>query len=190
MSLVVKTLLQPTFQAHHTSPSDFVTDNDAQAKNTQRVFAALEVLQIFGLPLESRETFIELIWYHVISPFWPIREKAAACFCSILTSEELLSQETRLLQSQWTSHNELHGRLLCLRMLDEARDSTDGNGGEPSGPGLDLLAAVEQAAQSLDGPTAILREKEARWLRWLVIASSSFDVSVLLAGGYMIGFDF
>ena len=83
----------------------------------QRVFPALEIISTFGLPIKHREHIISEIRYHMQSPAWSIREKAANTLALTLTHEDVPSEIERLLQPDWSSQNALHGRLLCVRCL-------------------------------------------------------------------------
>jgi len=96
-----------------------------QAKNSsensvwhaQKVFPALEIVERCGLPLVLEAEIKQAICFHLEGPVWPIREKAAKALSLVLSKRNLLNEASRLLSSDWRSHNALHGRLLCLRSL-------------------------------------------------------------------------
>ena len=83
----------------------------------QKVFPALEILSTLGLPIKHRGHILSAIRYHMQSPVWSIREKAANTLALILTDEEAASEIERLLQPDGSLQNALHGRLLCVRRL-------------------------------------------------------------------------
>lgn len=89
--------------------------------NTQKVFAALEVIERFGIPAKYNIDVRAAIWRYAQSSDWSIREKAAKTLSLVIEDQDLEGECTSLLLPQWKSQNELHGRLLCLRfMLDQA----------------------------------------------------------------------
>ena len=176
MAYLVGMLLQPTSSGYGTNEFDHAEVKESQTTNTQRVFAALEVLQTFGLPDESRTKLLDSLWRHVISPSWPIREKAAATLCSVLTSNELEDLEIKLLKSNWASNNELHGRILCLRILDSEDGVSDARTPRLA-YGTGLLRDVLKEMSTSDEQTEKYKEKEVMWIRWLIVVTGDFRVS-------------
>lgn len=83
----------------------------------QRVFPALEIVARSGVPNDHKHEILDLINYHMCSPAWPIREKAASTLAFVVRDEEIPQVIIRLLQPNWQSQNALHGRLLCVRHL-------------------------------------------------------------------------
>ena len=147
------------------------------AKSTQRIFAALEVLQTFGLPDKARSVLKEMLWSHVVSFSWPIREKAAETLCSVLTSPELEDHKSESLKSDWRLSNELHGKLLCLRRIEDSnspsmRIQREDHESVPNTQ-RDHFAKLGEPSHDPSKVAKLL----ARWTRWLVVTSSSFDVS-------------
>ena len=178
MADLVATLLQPSSLGFSVNELGLAEAKESQAKNTQRIFAALELLQTFGLPDEPRAKVTDLIWHHVINPSWSIREKAAATFCSVLTRKELEDLEKRLLRSDWASDNELHGRVLCLRILESRNRVSDKYSTRPA-YNTDFLSEALDEASSSNEPTDKYKMKEALWIRWLVVVAGDFHVSAL-----------
>lgn len=89
----------------------------AASMQAQRVFPALEIIERSGLPSQYRLEIKKLIWHHMESPSWPIREKAAKALGLVLSDEDYLSDIKTILRRDWLSQNALHGRLLYLRHI-------------------------------------------------------------------------
>ena len=178
MVSMVKTLLHSALSTYSAEDCNFGEDSELRLRSTQRVFAALEVLQTFGLPQGSRSDLLELLWQHVISSSWMIREKAAETFCSVLPRWELDDQKIRMLTPDWTSHNELHGRLLCVRLLGSDEELNEGDSGKESRKVKTAVEDLLDEIRASNKPTFGLRDKEARWIRWLIVRAGDFDVSV------------
>ncbi len=83
----------------------------------QRVFPALEIVEISGLPSQHNFEIKKLIWHHMESLAWPIREKAAKALALVLKDEDRHADIQTLLRPDWPSQNALHGRLLHLRCI-------------------------------------------------------------------------
>lgn len=88
----------------------------------QSVFAALEVIERSGLPPAYQAEALDVLWRYSESPDWSVREKAAKTLAIVLDSRSFEDEATELLSLDYSSHNALHGRLLCLRfLLDQQR---------------------------------------------------------------------
>ena len=87
----------------------------------QRVFPALEIIEISGLPSQHDLEIKKLIWHHMESPAWPIREKAAKALALVLKHEDRHADIQTLLRPDWPSQNALHGRLLYLRYIIQGK---------------------------------------------------------------------
>ena len=148
-----------------------------EAKSTQRIFAALEVIQTFGLPDKARSVLKEMLWSHVVSFSWPIRAKAAETLCSVLTLPELGDLESKCLESGWSSSNELHGKLLCLRWTDHRQSPSTPVQREDHESAPDFLKDLLARFQKSGHDPSEVADLLARWTRWLVVTSSNFDVS-------------
>lgn len=83
----------------------------------QRVFPALEIIERSGMPSQHRMGIKEAIWYHMESPVWSIREKAAKALSCVLDDNDRSTEIKALLQINWWSQNALHGKLLYLRCI-------------------------------------------------------------------------
>ncbi len=83
----------------------------------QRVFPALEIIERSGLPSQHGLEIKNLIWHHLESPAWPIREKAANALGLVLNDRDCHGEIKTLLRPDWRSQNALHGRLLYLRNI-------------------------------------------------------------------------
>ena len=83
----------------------------------QRVFPALEIVSTIGLPHDHGTDIFDQIQYHMRSPAWSIREKAASTLAYVVGEQNIAHEVERLLQPDWQSQNALHGRLLCVRRL-------------------------------------------------------------------------
>ena len=82
-----------------------------------KVFPAMELLEILGLPNERGEIILEAIWQYMESFDWAIREKAAKALSHLLDTKDIISDTRKLLSPAWPTQNALHGRLLCLQHL-------------------------------------------------------------------------
>ena len=105
-------------------------DGDSEisaSMQAQRVFPALEIIEMAGLPSQNSVEIKKLIWYHLEGPTWPIREKAAKTLGLVLGDKDRRTDIETLLRPDWQSHNALHGRLLYLRNM------LAGNKGRTSG---------------------------------------------------------
>ena len=87
----------------------------ATSMQAQRVFPALEIIEISGLPSHHGPNIKQLIWHQMESPAWPIREKAAKALGLVLRDRDREAEIEALLRPDWPSQNALHGRLLYLR---------------------------------------------------------------------------
>ena len=83
----------------------------------QRVFPALEIIEIAGFPSQNSVEIKELIWHHMEGSAWPIREKAAKALSLVLNDKNHRTDIEALLRPDWRSQNALHGRLLYLRNI-------------------------------------------------------------------------
>ena len=90
--------LQPMIQAH-------------------KVYPALEVIERSGIPPQHQGPFLDALHYYNESSDWSIREKAAKALSLIVDEGSIVKEVRSLLASNWKSQNELHGRLLRLRVL-------------------------------------------------------------------------
>lgn len=113
----------------------------SSTKTAQRVFPALEVVARSGLPGGQQTDVLNLIHYHMRSPVWSIREKAANTLALVVGEGDAASQVDRLMQPDWHSQNALHGRLLCIRQLVK-RYSLSGALGTNGDPESDLRLLV------------------------------------------------
>ena len=95
-------------QYHETSPT----------LHAEKVFPALEIVERFGVPGDYREEVWRALMHHRASPIWSIREKAAKTVGMIIEENELLEQVWRMIHANdLQSQNEVHGRLMSLRVL-------------------------------------------------------------------------
>ena len=89
----------------------------SSASRAQQVFPALEMIGRWGLPAHEKTTIGQLVWNHMESSNWSVREKAARAMCTVLGDKVLCSKICDLFDPRWPSQNALHGRLLCARFL-------------------------------------------------------------------------
>lgn len=82
-----------------------------------RVFPALEVIESFGTPSQHHGPFFDALLHYNESQDWSIREKAAKALSLLVDETSIVEEVTSLLTPSWKSQNELHGRLLRLRLL-------------------------------------------------------------------------
>ena len=118
------------------------------ASDTQTIFAALEIIERFGLPRSSREEALDALRIHIASRFWSIREKAAKAMSFTVDLTVLIQEADHLINHHWSSQNELHGRLLCTRFILKRMDSKNLQlgSGRPSGP-IVILSIVADYSQ-------------------------------------------
>ena len=83
----------------------------------QQVFPALEMIERWGLPKQQKVTISQLVWNHMESSDWSIREKAAKAMCAVMEDKATYKKIGDLFDPEWPSQNALHGRLLCARLL-------------------------------------------------------------------------
>lgn len=87
------------------------------SQQIQRVFLALEIIGRSGLPPGYQTEIKKAIQEKMECPIWAIRDKAATIFSLLIDEKALFIELNSLLDSEWKSHNALHGRLLCARFL-------------------------------------------------------------------------
>ena len=86
--------------------------------HAQRVFPALEIVERFGVPNVHREEVWRALMHHRASPIWLVRQKAAKTIGMIVENDELLEEVWRIVHaSDAQTQNEVHGRLMTLRVL-------------------------------------------------------------------------
>ena len=91
----------------------------------QVVFAAMEIIDRFGLAADHQAFAASLLMKQLDSPLWAVRKKAAATL-SLLVDEQTIMREIQILsESHWPSQNALHGRLLCLKHIIVRKDRQD-----------------------------------------------------------------
>lgn len=96
---------------HHRNPTaPSITD-------VQKVFPALEIIERFGFPHTHCDKINELVQYHLESPVWPIREKAAKTFAHVVPEPAIGREVGQVLEVPISSQNRLHGKLLCVRYM-------------------------------------------------------------------------
>lgn len=82
-----------------------------------KIFPGLEIVERFGLPKTNHQEILQALKRCSESPNWMIREKAAKAMAYALDASRLHDGVQRFLAHSWSSQNELHGRLLCLRFF-------------------------------------------------------------------------
>ena len=93
-----------------------ITQHDGHSVTpAHKVFPAMELLEILGLPNERGEMILEAVWQYMESFDWAIREKAAKALSRLFDSRDLISDARKLLSPDWPLQNALHGRLSCLQ---------------------------------------------------------------------------
>ena len=93
-------------------------DESSSILYAQRVFPALEIVERFGVPTVHREEILRAIEHHRASPIWSIREKAAKAFGMIMEADDALNEMRKMIHvSKIQSQNQIHGRLLSLRVV-------------------------------------------------------------------------
>ena len=110
--LLVKMLRQVDGKAMYSDRSEISASMQAQ-----RVFPALEIIEVSGLPTQREPEIKKLMWHHMESSAWPIREKAAKALGLVLRDTDRHADIETLLHPDWQSQNALHGRLLYLRHI-------------------------------------------------------------------------
>ena len=90
----------------------------SQTLHVQRVFPALEIVERFGVPNLHQEEVWQALMRLRASPVWSIREKAAKAVGTIIEEHELLDQMRKMVHAtDVKSQNEVHGRLMSLRVI-------------------------------------------------------------------------
>ena len=101
-----------------TTSSVNITQHDSHSVTpAHKVFPAMELLEILGLPNQRGEIILEATWQYMESFDWAIREKAAKALSHLLDTKDIISDARKLLSPVWPTQNALHGRLLCLQHL-------------------------------------------------------------------------
>ena len=86
-------------------------------QQAQRVFLALEIVGSSGLPPDYRIEVQNTIREEMEGPNWAIRDKAARTLSLLIDEKDFTIELKNLLDSNWKTHNVLHGRLLCAQHL-------------------------------------------------------------------------
>ena len=103
------------------SSGEQITDVDepgiSASMQAQRVFPALEIIEVSGLPHQQSPEIKQLIRNHMESSAWPIRDKAAKALGLVIPDSAREAEIKELLRPDWPSQNALHGRLLYIRYI-------------------------------------------------------------------------
>lgn len=115
--LVLKLLSPDCWVGRDTSDPELGSQSHSSTPQVQKVFPALEIIQKAGIPKSHRMTVRAMMWIHLGSAVWYIREKAAKAISCISCVSTCVDEMEKLLQPTWLSQNALHGRLLCVQKL-------------------------------------------------------------------------
>lgn len=98
-----------------------LSPDDHELSSTQNalesVFPALKLLQRIPPPEDQRQLVSERVLRLCTSPHWHVRDLAARTYSALVEPEERFGVLIGLIKSHSPSHNELHGRMLCVRYL-------------------------------------------------------------------------
>ena len=103
-------------KGRHIQPQSRAPHSD-EASQATRIFPALEIIERLGMPDRGNAEVSTQLNFLLQSSDWAIREKAAKVIMSITTIRDIPKKIQSLLEPQWVSQNQLHGRLLCVRHL-------------------------------------------------------------------------
>ena len=90
---------------------------DSSAAELQRVFAALEILERFGVPERYSGDLLAAMEGFRSCPAWSVREKAAKAMSFCIRPMDIIPEVRTLLVEDWFSLNDLHGRLLLISVI-------------------------------------------------------------------------
>ena len=81
------------------------------------VFPALDILRCAGRPTKENTTIDRLVFIHLGSKIWNIRELAARTICSLASGRHYISILAELMRPYRRSSNRWHGVLLTMKFL-------------------------------------------------------------------------
>lgn len=90
------------------------------------VFPALDILRRAGRPNHEDTTIDRLVFIHLGSKIWNIRELAARTFCSLASETQYISILAELLKPYHRTSNRWHGVLLTMKFLVEMHFRCEG----------------------------------------------------------------
>lgn len=102
-------LADPSKQHHNIDLSSSVS--------SELVFPALDILRRAGRPTSGSTTFDRLVFEHLGSKIWNIRELAARTFCSFAPEGQYISALAELLKPYSRTSNRWHGVLLAMKFV-------------------------------------------------------------------------
>ncbi|KZF21661.1 hypothetical protein L228DRAFT_283801 [Xylona heveae TC161] len=118
--------------------------------SVEGVFPALEIIRRAGAPKNEANLIRELIWNHMGSKLWHVREMAAQTYCSLIEAGQHLETIEGLLEKPFEDQNAVHGRLTCVRNIVERQILQFEKGVQVDVRGLSLLLGDFYQAAVLD----------------------------------------
>ena len=103
-------MLEDTSKQHQ----DIVLSSSVPA---ELVFPALDILRRAGRPNQENGIIAQLVFIHLGSKIWNIRELAARTFCSLAAEGQYISVLAELLKPYRRTSNRWHGVLLTTKFL-------------------------------------------------------------------------
>ena len=88
----------------------------ATLRSFQAIFTAMEIVKRFGIPPSHKAVIVEILTKQLSSPVWALREKTAEALGSLTDEQTMIQGIYSCSQHEWRQ-NELHGRLLCLKVM-------------------------------------------------------------------------
>ena len=81
------------------------------------VFPALDILRRSGRPATGSEIVDRLVFEHLGSKIWNVRELAARTFCCLASQRQYISILAKLMKPYRRTSNRWHGILLTMKLL-------------------------------------------------------------------------
>ena len=93
------------------------TTNHDTSASVRKIFPALEIIELAGVPSQHQLETRTLLHRHLASKSWYTREKAAKALSLVVNTEAYVREMNDILLQPWFSQNTLHGRLLYVRFM-------------------------------------------------------------------------
>ena len=98
---------------------------DQTSRQIQNAFPAMEVVNRLGVKRE-RQDYVEILLIQQLhSPVWILRDKAARTLIPLVDGWDFVREIIQSPETLDISQNELHGRLLCLKIFVEKIHAND-----------------------------------------------------------------
>lgn len=113
----VANLLGFDYEKMKTSESLDISEIESSGISEERVFPALELIgeRLPPHPDNDLDFLIKIVLSQAGNAIWSVRERVARTFASLVMDSMKLDALFKMTSTGWTSENNVHGRLLCLR---------------------------------------------------------------------------